>query len=334
MEFWARRGLPAWLLLPLAGVFAAVVAMRRLAYRRGWLSRQRLPVPVIVVGNISVGGTGKTPLLTMLAPALRARGYRPGIVARGYGGRSSHWPRAVLADSDPHEVGDEPVLLATLTGCPLSVGPDRVAAARALLAQHDCDLILSDDGLQHYRLARDVEIIVIDARRRLGNRWPLPAGPLREPPSRLQQADFIVINGGEAADAWSMRLSGTRCIGLGSAEDCELDALRGRTVHAVAGIGDPERFFSALEAAGLTIERHAFPDHHAYTPADVDFGAAASVLMTGKDAVKCRHFCLPGAVRWLAVEAELQAGFVEALCARLPAPAMHDRFPNEESTWT
>lgn len=334
MEFWARRGLPAWLLLPLAGVFAAVVAMRRLAYRRGWLSRQRLPVPVIVVGNISVGGTGKTPLLTMLAPALRARGYRPGIVARGYGGRSSHWPRAVLADSDPHEVGDEPVLLATLTGCPLSVGPDRVAAARALLAEHDCDLILSDDGLQHYRLARDVEIIVIDARRRLGNRWPLPAGPLREPPSRLQQADFIVINGGEAADAWSMRLSGTRCIGLGSAEDCELDALRGRTVHAVAGIGDPERFFSALEAAGLTIERHAFPDHHAYTPADVDFGAAASVLMTGKDAVKCRHFRLPGAVRWLAVEAELQAGFVEALCARLPAPAMRDRFPNEESTWT
>lgn len=320
---WARRGPAAIALLPLAGLFTAIAALRRLAYRHGWLRIDRLPVPVIVVGNIAVGGTGKTPLLAMLAGALAARGYRPGLIARGYGGRSRHWPRLVDAGSDPHEVGDEPVLLAQLSGCPMAVGPDRPAAARALLAARpDCDVLLADDGLQHYRLARDMEIAVLDGRHRHGNGWRLPAGPLRESPARLAEVDFVVVNGGvAAAGEYAMQVAGSTCVNLADPELTRpLASFRGKALHAVAGIGDPQKFFATLTAAGLDFRAHAFADHHAYRPAELDFDPPATTLMTGKDAVKCRGFPGNAARWWLAVQAVTEPDLTAALAARLPPP--------------
>ncbi|HND99147.1 MAG TPA: tetraacyldisaccharide 4'-kinase, partial [Plasticicumulans sp.] len=308
------------------GLYAVLTALRRLAYRCGWLASERLPVPVVVVGNISVGGTGKTPLLAMLAEALKARGYRPGLIARGYGGRSTHWPRLVDADSDPLEVGDEPVLLAGLTGCPMAVDPDRPAAARRLLAEHpELDLLLADDGLQHYRLARDLEIAVIDGRRCHGNGWLLPAGPLREPVSRLATVDFVVINGEGGSvqpGEYAMRVEGDTCVNLADPTLTRpLAAFRGRRcLHALAGIGDPQKFFASLEAAGLAFERHPFADHHACRPDELDFGPGTTTLMTGKDAVKCRGFPGNQARWWLAVQAVTEPDLAAALAARLPPP--------------
>ncbi len=320
--FWAARGPLACALLPLAGLFAGLAAARRAAYRRGWKASVRLPVPVVVVGNISVGGTGKTPLLLALAEGLRAAGRRPGIVSRGYGGNSARWPREVPADGNPFELGDEPVLLAARARCPVWAGPDRVAAARALLAAHpDIDLILSDDGLQHYRLGRTLEIAVVDGCRRLGNGWPLPAGPLREPPSRLRTVDFVVVNGGSPGPGeLGMRLAGElawRLDGEGAARPLADFG----PVHAVAGIGDPGRFFAGLEAHGLAVCRHPFPDHHAYVAAELGFAGEAPVLMTEKDAVKCRRLGLRGDRWWvLPVRAEPEPALMAGIIARLSGP--------------
>lgn len=286
---WYGRSIWSLVLLPLTWLYCAVVGLRRLAYRSGLLRTQRLPVPVIVVGNITVGGTGKTPLIGWLAELLRTHGYRPGLVARGYGGDAKHWPQQVRADSDPRAVGDEPVLLARLTGCPMAVAPDRVAAARALLEHDACDVILSDDGLQHYALGRDIEIAVVDGVRRFGNRRCLPAGPLREPAGRLAGVDLVVSNGLAGPGETALRVQPGDAVNLVSGERRPLERFRGVRVAAVAGIGRPERFFEALRGQGLEIEAHAFPDHHAYRPEDLAF-AAGSVLMTEKDAVKCRRF--------------------------------------------
>ena len=323
IRVWQRRSLVALLLVPLALVFRTVVAVRRLLFRRGWLHSERVAVPVIVVGNITVGGTGKSPLTIHLAQALRARGRHPGIVSRGHGGRVTG-TMAVTAASDPREVGDEPVLLATRSGAPVRVGRDRVAAARALLADHpECDVLLCDDGLQHYRLQRDFEIAVVDARRGFGNGLLLPAGPLREPRSRLRQVDAIVLNGGIGADrpeiaapCLAMRLVPRNAYRVGHpARQQAPEDLRGRHWHAVAGIGDPERFFATLESLGLDIDRHPFPDHHAYTPEDFAFGPGP-VMMTEKDAVKCAGFGHPEL--WaLAVDAEVDPALVNSICARL-----------------
>ena len=289
--FWRRRGVIAWLLLPAGLVFFALAALRRWAYRRKWLASVRLPVPVIVIGNIVAGGAGKTPLTLYLAKRLIALGRRPGIISRGYG-RSTHDVRKVGADSTAQEVGDEPLLLARRAGCPVFVGRDRVAAARALLAEHpDCDLILCDDGLQHYRLARDVEIAVID-RRGLMNGWPLPAGPLREPARRLRTVTACVLHDHAALPAlsvpcFSMRLVGERFYRLDAPERvCMARELAGRRLHAVAGIGEPERFFDHLARLGLSCATHAFPDHHRYRAHDLAFTGDA-ILMTEKDALKC-----------------------------------------------
>lgn len=315
--FWESRGPVAWLLAPLALLFCGVAALRRAAYRSGLAETRRLPRPVVVVGNLTVGGSGKTPLVIALVDALRARGYRPGVVSRGYGGRSATWPRAVAPDSDPAEVGEEPVLIALRARCPVWVGPDRPAAAEALLARHpEVDLVLSDDGLQHYRLARDVEIAVVDGRRGLGNRWCLPAGPLREPPSRLASVDLVVINGGHREGGFAMTLEpGAPWSLAGPGALGSADALQG-PVHAVAGIGDPERFFLTLERAGLDLRRHPFADHHPYAAADLDFADALPIVMTEKDAIKCRPFARPG--MWaLPVDARLDEGLVPALLDRL-----------------
>jgi tetraacyldisaccharide 4'-kinase len=268
-----------------------------LCYGVGLFETTRLQVPVVVVGNITVGGTGKTPLVSWLAGHLRQAGYRPGIVSRGYGGNAKTWPRAVTPDSDPAEVGDEPVLLARRAGCPVVVGPDRVADARMLLSEHDCDLIIADDGLQHLALGRDLEIAVVDGMRRLGNGRCLPAGPLREPAARLAGVDFQVCNGSPQGEELGMQLSGGRLHRVGE-DDIVADpaGLAGAPVHAVAGIGNPARFFADLRGLGLEVIEHPFPDHHTYVAADIAFGDGRPVIMTEKDAVKCVAFA--GPVHW------------------------------------
>ena len=283
-NIWRRRGLTAWLLLPAAAVFAALAAARRLLYRRGLLAASRLPVPVVVVGNITAGGSGKTPLVLWLVEALRRRGRRPGVVSRGYGGDAAG-VREVLPSSNADVVGDEPLLIRRRAQCPVFVGRDRAAAAKALLAAHDCDMIVCDDGLQHYALARDVEIAVID-RRGASNGWPLPAGPLREPVARLRSVDAVVANGWTGPAAFRMALAGERFQRLDdAARSCSAADLAGLRLHAVAGIGEPQRFFDHLAALGLSFEAHAFPDHHRYVVADLAF-AGDAILTTEKDAVK------------------------------------------------
>ena len=284
---WRQRGPPAWLLLPLGLLFFAVVALRRILYRFGILRGERLAVPVVVVGNITAGGSGKTPLVIWLVDELGRRGRKPGVVSRGYGGGVAGVHKVSLGDT-PEAVGDEPLLIAHRAGCPGVVGRDRVAAGRALLAEHpDCDVILCDDGLQHNRLVRDVEIAVVD-RRGLWNGWPLPAGPLREPIARLDSVDAVVANGWTGDAAFRMTLVGGEFRRLGEvSRGATPHDLAGLRLHAVAGIGEPQRFFDHLAALGLAFTAHAFPDHHAYTAADLAFDGDA-ILATEKDAVKFR----------------------------------------------
>lgn len=292
---WYRLTLLHLLLFPFSLFFRVVVALRRYLYRIGILASIKLPVPVIVVGNISVGGTGKTPLTLWLAQQLVENGWHPGIVSRGYtkGGKRQKTPHKVSVDDTANEVGDEPLLMAQRALCPVWIGRDRPAAAQALLQAHpECDIVLSDDGLQHYRLQRDAEIVVVDGARRFGNGLLLPAGPLREPVSRLRTVDAIVINGGPAGDAeFAMNLYGSLFYNLLNPEIVvTATEFAGQHLHAVAGIGHPRRFFAHLEHLGLVAQQHAFPDHHHYTAADIAFEDADAVLMTEKDAVKCSAF--------------------------------------------
>ncbi|WP_028007850.1 tetraacyldisaccharide 4'-kinase [Solimonas flava] len=276
-------------LRPLAALYGALAAARA---RRLRAAAVRVAVPVIVVGNISVGGTGKTPFTIWLVERLREWGWRPGVVSRGYGGHAPHYPQRVAPDGDPRLSGDEPLLIAQRCGCPVVVDPDRVAAARALLADGTVDIIVSDDGLQHYRLGRDLEICLVDGRRGLGNGALLPAGPLREPAARLAGIDLLVVNGDgwQAAGALRMQLRAGALRRLVDGERRALADFRGAAVHAVAGIGDPSRFFASLVAAGLRLREHPFADHHAFTATDLAFGDDRPVIMTEKDAVKCRAF--------------------------------------------
>lgn len=280
---WQRRGPLARLLLPIGALFFLLAALRRLLYRIGVKSAVRLPVPVVVVGNITAGGVGKTPLVIWLASELARRGRRPGIVSRGHGGVGELI--AVKTDSAPAQVGDEPLLIRQRTGLPVVVGRDRVAAGRLLLAAYPaCDVILCDDGLQHYRLARDVELAVVDGRG-LMNGWPQPAGPLREPASRLATVDAVVANGWHGPADFQMRLLGDRIVSLDGAATRPARELMGLRIHAVAGIGDPGRFFRHLAALGLVFDAHPFPDHHAYAATDLAFDGDA-IVTTEKDAVK------------------------------------------------
>jgi tetraacyldisaccharide 4'-kinase len=242
---------------------------------------------VVVVGNLSVGGTGKTPLVCWLVGRLTDLGFKPGVVTRGYGG-SSRNVRLIDSSDDPNVVGDEPVLLARRTGAPVAIGRDRPAASQLLL-NAGCDVVVSDDGLQHYALARDCEIVVVDGDRRFGNGWLLPAGPLREAKSRLSGADAVVVNGGRALldGALSMRLEAKSALSLIGGAVKVLDEFAGRSVHAVAGIGNPERFFNLLRAHGIEVVGHPLPDHAPLRAADISFADERPVLMTEKDAVKC-----------------------------------------------
>jgi len=302
-----KRATP--LLRPLSWLYGGVTALRGKAYQSRWLSSHRVGKPVVVVGNLTVGGTGKTPLVAWLAQRLTERGVRAGIVSRGYG-RSYDEPHLVQEDSSWRDVGDEPLLLRRHTGCLTVVGRDRVAAAESLVA-HGVDVIIADDGLQHLRLARDCEIVVVDGSRGFGNGRLLPAGPLRERTSRLRRADLVVVNGrpehasliatgivngsGEPGAApprallMTVAASTAYRVDRGS-EPRPLDAFRRTQAHAVAGIGNPGRFFRQLRERGIDIIEHAFPDHHPFTAAELDFQDGLPVLMTEKDAVKCREF--------------------------------------------
>jgi tetraacyldisaccharide 4'-kinase len=283
-------------LWPVAAAYRGLAGLRRAAYRRGWRQAVEVAVPVIVVGNVSVGGTGKTPFVIWLADQLGQRGRRVGIVTRGYRGKGTQWPRAVTPDSDPDEVGDEPVLLARRTGCPVVAGPDRVACVEALLGGARVDVVLSDDGLQHYRLARRFEIAVVDGVRGMGNGLCLPAGPLREPVSRLQDVDAIVVNGGSWGHAGVFRAKAvvTKVYSLKDGSARTLDSFRAEQVHAVAGIGNPQRFFDLLRDADLDVLPHPLEDHAEIGPDDLRFEEPGAVLITEKDAVKCERLKLDG----------------------------------------
>jgi tetraacyldisaccharide 4'-kinase len=324
--WWHDGSTPPWHARVLASLYGGLAALRRSAYRRGLLRKRTVGAPVIVVGNITAGGTGKTPLVIALVARLRAVGWTPGIASRGHGREDEATPRWVDAVSIAAEVGDEPLLIARATGAKLRVDRDRVAAAKALVAA-GCDIIVCDDGLQHYRLARDIEIEVQDARRRYGNGRLLPAGPLREPVERAADCDFRVLNLGVASEAdaqrdsglgeWPMRLQVGAAQPLYGGRAQPLSAFAGQRVHAVAGIGDPERFFSMLREAGIAVVPHAFPDHHAYVAADFEFGSRLPVLMTVKDAVKCADLTDAQAFM-VPVDAVLPEAFWEALLSRLP----------------
>jgi len=289
-RIWYDRATPPWWLMPLSFVYGAVSGSRRYVYAKRLRRPTRLARPVIVVGNLSVGGTGKTPLVCWLVARLGERGFKPGVVTRGYGGLSST-VRVVDPSDDPAVVGDEAILLARRTGVPVAAGRDRPAAAQ-LLVGAGCDVVVSDDGLQHYALARDCELVVIDGDRRFGNGWLLPAGPLRETRSRLSVADAIVVNGGRALleGALSMRLEAKNAVALHGARAAPLHTFAGRAVHAIAGIGNPERFFNMLRAHGIEVMGHPLADHARLRLQDIVFADDRPVLMTEKDAVKCAGF--------------------------------------------
>jgi tetraacyldisaccharide 4'-kinase len=286
-HYWYSRNPVAWMLLPASWLFCTVSILRRFMYVNGLLTGHTMPVPVVIIGNISVGGTGKTPLLITLCEYLTQQGFKPGVVSRGYGAAMSGEHPVEVSD-DAAACGDEPVLIKQRTGCPVVIGSDRVAAAKKLLAENDCDVILSDDGMQHYRLKRDIEIAVVDSARKFGNGFCLPAGPLREPVSRLRKVNMIVHHG-DTDDRYHFSLEFGEAVNLFTGEKKNLDLFISGTVHAVAGIGHPGRFFNQLRSMGLEVVEHAFPDHHAYKPGDIDFADNFPILMTEKDAVKCKR---------------------------------------------
>ena len=326
------RNAPKWWYAPGARVplwaraasraYAGAVAARTRLYRIGLLRKHAVPVPVVVVGNLVAGGSGKTPLTIAIVERLRAEGWTPGVASRGYGRADEATPLWVEATTPAAQSGDEPVLIARQSEARVRVDRDRVAAARAL-AEAGRDIVVCDDGLQHYALARDVEIEGIDGRRRHGNGLPIPAGPLREPAERGAACDFRVLNVGSDPDLsagfgeWPMGLAPGDAVPLVGGRTRPLSDFAGGRVHAVAGIGDPERFFAMLRDLGIAVVPHAFPDHHAYTADDLRFGSDLPVLMTAKDAVKCtafvneRHYAVP-------IAAELPEAFWVALLARLP----------------
>jgi tetraacyldisaccharide 4'-kinase len=312
------RGAAPWL-LPLEAIFRGLTALRRRGYQRGWLRVERLRVPVVVVGNLTVGGTGKTPLVLWLAHELRAHGLQPGIVSRGYGGEHTRTRTRVKADSDARVVGDEALLLARRSACPVAIGAHRAAAARLLL-EAGVNVVIADDGLQHYALGRDVEVVVLDGQRGFGNGHCLPAGPLREPVTRLDSVDAVVVHVYEPGaavqvpGAMTMQMRARGVLPLAGGDERTLESFAGQRVHALAGIGNPERYFRWLRSRGLHVVPHAFPDHARFRREDIDFGDSLPVLMTEKDAVKCARFA--GPQHWyVRVDAVLDAADAERLCA-------------------
>jgi len=320
---WYRRCGWSLLLAPLSLLYGAAIVLRRLAYRRGWLRSEHLPVPVIVVGNITVGGSGKTPLTAMIAARLHARGLKVGIISRGYGGRAPAYPLHVEAGTDPALAGDEPVLLAARDHAVVVVDPQRPRGARLLVQRFAVDIIIADDGLQHYALGRDAEIAVVDGRRGYGNGWLLPAGPLREPRRRARASDLQLVQG--PAGDFSLHPDKAQPLQTGTGQARALADFAGQMVHAVAGIAAPQRFFAMLRAHGLELIEHPLADHHAFVAEDIRFADDRPVLMTEKDAVKCRawadqrHWFVPVSVRLEPASDERLTALLEA-CVQQAAP--------------
>ncbi|MCF6280804.1 MAG: tetraacyldisaccharide 4'-kinase [Candidatus Polarisedimenticolaceae bacterium] len=311
-HYWYSHHPLVWLLLPLSALFFLLSSLRRTLFRLGLLKSYRSSIPIIIVGNISVGGTGKTPLVVWLCQFLRDQGFNPGIINRGYQGEASGWPQQVTAKSDARLVGDEAVLLAQRTDCPVVAGPKRIDSVK-LLEQQGCDIIVSDDGLQHYALQRDIEIAVVDGERRSGNGFLLPAGPLREGVARLQSVDLVVCNGGEAKQGeYLMQITPSEVVSLSDpSQRLPLAYFAGKTVTAVAGIGNPARFFTTLKEAGIEVVRRVFPDHHRFSAADLE-ATDNPLLMTEKDAVKCKT--MPPPDSWyLVVAANFNDDFTQHL---------------------
>jgi len=294
-------------------VFRALAKIRRFWIQHSDTKHWQAPVPIIIVGNINVGGTGKSPFVLWLARLLTSNGYKPGIVSRGYGGSAASYPLEVSGLTDPALSGDEAVMIARRSGCPVVVDPDRVSAVKYLLDEYQCDVVISDDGLQHYALDRDVEIAVVDSEKGLGNGLCLPAGPLREPPGRLSEVDFVVVNGSYPLDLPSaadvMKLVPTKLVNVITGDEASAtEHLKQRTIHGVAGIGNPGRFFQSLRDSGFEVIEHHFDDHHWFRISELMFGDSLPVIMTEKDAVKCRLLnpeLIHGDFWYLMVEAEL-----------------------------
>ena len=322
-KLWYNNGSGKFLLMPLTALYCAINSFQRF---HNHYSKTKLPCPVIVVGNITVGGTGKTPLTIYIVKLLQKAGYKPAIITRGYGGKAAVWPQSVTAKSDPQQVGDEAVLMAIKTQVPVYAGADRLKSIEQLIKTHDCDVIVSDDGMQHYKLPRDIQIAVLDGARMLGNGWCLPAGPLREKKQRLKVCDLLVVNGNiaegrkddlQSMPFFTMNLKGITLTNLATHEQQTLDNFPHKMVHAVTGIGNPQRFFNTLEKqGGLQLKTHSFPDHHNFIEADLHFNDDLPVIMTEKDAVKCQKFTKKNF--WtLPVIAELENSFEKEILGLL-----------------
>lgn len=291
-KFWYRR-IPhvfSFLLLPFSYLFGCAAALRRIFFRIGLIKTHAFDVPVLVVGNITVGGTGKTPFVIWLAAFLKEQGYNPGIVSRGVGGVRQKMPHWVHANDEAEQVGDEALLLVQATGCPVVICVNRVRAVTDLLQHSNCNIVISDDGLQHYRLGRDLEIAMVDGARRLGNGFLLPAGPLRETKERLNNVDFVIVNEGDELDEYLMNLTPLKLSALKTVREYDLHEFPHKKVHAVAAIGNPDRFFDTLRKAGFDVISHVFSDHYLYQSEDINFDDGLPIIMTEKDAVKCGSF--------------------------------------------
>ncbi len=332
-QAWQNNSLWLNLLRPLSWLFRLLSAARR-AHLQSRYQGRRFSAPVVVVGNVSVGGSGKTPLIVALVDALKQRGFSPGVVSRGYGGKANSYPLAVTSQTPVSESGDEPLLIAKLTQCPLVVDTDRRAAVTYLLSHYDCDVVLSDDGLQHYSMHRDIEIVVVDRQRGFGNGLCLPAGPLRESPGRAQQADFVVVNGG--ANTMPLNIAKMACETMSIAPRRMTQLLSGasqsieqwhllqpvKRVHAVAAIGNPRRFADTLAELGLDAELHCYDDHQALTAANLTFDDDLAVIITAKDAVKImlsESNPIAENIWVLDVEAVIESVFIDKLVAQLQA---------------
>lgn len=314
LRAWYRGAWWLWLLRPLEALFRCVAALRRGLYQQGVLASYRADRPVIVVGNITLGGTGKTPVVIALVEALQGQGIRPGVVSRGYGASVGEYPHIVSDTSTVAECGDEPLLIYRRTGCPCVAAPSRPDAVRTLLANHAIDVVLSDDGLQHYALRRDMEIAVVDAQAGYGNGFCLPAGPLREPVSRLRSVDFLLSRGSDDP-ASGVRYELDCLVNLATGEEraASPEAI-GNAAYAVAGIGQPKQFFQTLSELGFQLEQRVFADHHAYRQEDFADLRDKPILMTEKDAIKCREFA--GDNAWyLRINARLPQALPQAVAA-------------------
>jgi len=324
-SFWYEPpSMKSWFLSPFSLLFRLLIQFRRKLYSFGLLKTHQFPIPVIVVGNLTVGGTGKTPLTIHLCQLLLEKGFKPGVVSRGYGGENKNVPVLLNKDSDTHCVGDEPYLIASRTQCPVVVCRNREKAVNYLLSHCDVDLVISDDGLQHYSMGRNIEIVVVDGQRRFGNKHCLPVGPLREPISRLKSVDFVVNNGRDYAGEYKMVLKPEVLYQLTTRQEGCVEDLKKQTIHAVAAIGSPDRFFDTLREMGLTIIEHAFSDHFQFSESDVRFEDGI-VVMTEKDAVKCRQFNLDNA--WV-LRVGVEENFSQRLIDRL------SQFTNKNPTST